>query len=129
VSDAVAALRRKGLVTGEDVEGDRRGQRLALTDQGRRMAGELAAWPDAVLAQLAGFGDDDKASALALLLDVIGGLRRGGVITVARTCTTCRFFARDAHPQTALPHHCRLLDSAMALAELRVDCAEHEELA
>ncbi len=128
VSDAVAALRRKGLVASESVEGDRRAQQLALTEPGRRLADELAAWADTVLAQLAGVGDADKAAALALLLDVVGGLRRAGVLTVARTCTTCRFFGRDAHAGSAHPHHCRLLDTAMAAAELRVDCVEHEEL-
>jgi hypothetical protein len=39
---------------------------------------------------------------------------------------TCRFFRRDAHPDSARPHHCALLDAPIGSGELRVDCAEHE---
>jgi len=126
VSDAIATLRRKHLVEVGPAPGDRRGRQLRLSDAGRRLAGELAAWQDAIAAQLPDFGTADKAATLAMLLDLIAGLQRQGVITVARMCTTCRFFARDAHPGRPLPHHCGLLDAPMGQAELRVDCAEHE---
>jgi hypothetical protein len=63
---------------------------------------------------------------LRLLLDLIAGLHRSGVITVARMCVTCRFFRRNQHAGAARPHHCALVDMSMADGELRVDCAEHE---
>lgn len=129
VSDAVAALRRKRLVHGGPAPGDRRGRQLEVTDAGRRLASELRACHDAIAARLPELATEDKASALALLLDVIGALQRQGVITVARMCTTCRFFARDAHPNQPLRHHCRLLDAPLGEVDLRVDCAEHEPAA
>lgn len=128
VSDAVATLRRKDLVGGEDAPEDRRGRRLELTDAGMRVAKELTGWPDGVHALLVDVDPGTKAATLALLLDLIGGLQRRGVISVARTCTTCRHFARDAHPAELLRHRCRLLDEPLGEAELRVDCAEHERL-
>lgn len=127
VSDAVAALRRKGLLTAAAVEGDRRGQRLELSDEGRRVAHELAAWERPVAEHLEAVPTVAKADALALLVDVMAHLRREGVIRVARTCPTCRYFRRDA--PSGAPHRCALLDSPMTLAELRVDCAEHEPVA
>ena len=128
VSEAVAALRRKGLLESSAIEGDRRGQLLELSPEGRRVAEALSAWRQPVADHLAGVPASAKADTLALLVDLIGDLRDGGVIGVARTCPTCRFFRRDAHEGQA-PHHCALLDSPMALGDLRVDCAEHEQAA
>jgi len=60
-----------------------------------------------------------------LLLDLIAGLQRSGTITVARMCSTCRFFRPDAHPGAVERHHCALVDIPMSDGQLRVDCAEH----
>ena len=54
---------------------------------------------------------------LRLVLDLIAGLQSSGAITVARMCVTCRFFRRDAHPGSARPHHCALVDAPMATDE------------
>jgi DNA-binding MarR family transcriptional regulator len=126
VSDAVAALRRKRLVASGPAPGDRRATELELTERGRELAGELQAWQERLVSRLPAVAGEDKAATLATLLDLIGELQRDGVITVARMCTTCRFFVRDAHLGEPLPHHCRLLDSAIGRADLRVDCPEHQ---
>ena len=123
VSDAVAVLRRKGLV------GPQRPSRagpLKLSSRGRRLAGDLATWHERTLRQLADLPADDKQATLRLLLDLIAALQRAGAITVARMCVTCRFFRPDQHPGAARPHHCALLDIPMSDGELRVDCPEHE---
>lgn len=128
VSDAVAALRRKRLVVSEQIEGDRRSQLLTLTALGRKVSVELRGWHNAVAEQLADIAEPDKAATLEILLDLVGGLHREGVINVARMCTTCRFFARDVTPDGG-PHRCMLLDVPLPAADLRVDCAEHESIA
>jgi DNA-binding MarR family transcriptional regulator len=123
VSDAVAALQRKGLVDRDAVS-----HRAAwsLSERGRTLADDLADWDRRTREQLADVPAADKQATLRLLLDLIAGLQRSGAITVARMCVTCRFFRRDAHPETARPHHCALVDVAMGNGDLRVDCAEHE---
>lgn len=123
VSDAVAALSRRGLVARE---GPGRRAALALTDQGSELAAEVAAWNERTLTVLAGYPAADKQAALRFLLDLIADLHRAGAITVARMCVTCRFFRRDAHPGEAARHHCALVDAPLSDGELRVDCAEHE---
>lgn len=62
------------------------------------------------------------------LYEVIAELQRAGVITVARMCVTCRHFRPDAHDGER-PHHCALLDVALAEESLRIDCPEHEQAA
>ncbi len=123
VSDAVAALRHKGLV---DRAGPSRNAVLELSDSGRALADELADWNRRTRQQLAGVSAGDKQTVLQALLDLIAGLQRSGAITIARMCVTCHFFRRDAHPGTDRPHHCALMDVPIGVGELRVDCAEHE---
>jgi len=123
VSDAVAALRRKGLV---DPESGNRKAALGVSARGRAVAAELAAWDGRTREHLAHLPVADKEAALRLLLDLIAGLQSSGAITVARMCVTCRFFRRDAHPDPARPHHCALVDAPLSSGELRIDCAEHE---
>jgi DNA-binding MarR family transcriptional regulator len=123
VSDAVAVLRRKGLV---DRDPASRKAALSLSARGRAMADGLADWDQRTRAELAGLPACRKDATLRLLLDLIAGLQRSGAITVARMCVTCRFFRHDAHPNSARPHHCALVDAPMGGSELRIDCAEHE---
>jgi DNA-binding MarR family transcriptional regulator len=126
VSDAVAALRRKRLVASVRAPDDGRATELELTERGRKLASELNAWRNRIVSRLQAVAGDDKAVTLATLLDLIGDLQRDGVITVTRMCTTCRFFARDAHFGQPLRHHCRLLDTPIGRTDLRVDCPEHQ---
>jgi DNA-binding MarR family transcriptional regulator len=123
VSDAVAVLSRKGLVARETPS---RRAAVMLSERGRAVAGELVDWNASTRRRLAGFPGLEKEMTLRLLLDLIAGLQRFGVITVARMCVTCRFFRRDLHADATRPHHCALVDMPMADGELRVDCAEHE---
>jgi DNA-binding MarR family transcriptional regulator len=123
VSDAVAVLRRKGLV---DRDGGGRKAVLSLSAHGQVVAAALVDWHERTRRQLAQLPAGDKHATLQLLLDLIAGLQRSGAITVARMCVTCRFFRRDAHPDSPRPHHCALLDAPMGSGELRIDCAEHE---
>ncbi len=122
ISDAVAVLRRKGLLEQQHS----RTASLRLSDRGSALGDDLADWHQRTREQLADFPVADKQAMLRLLLDLIAGLQRSGAITVARMCVTCRFFRRDEHPDAPQPHHCALVDIPMADSELRVDCAEHE---
>lgn len=124
VSDAIAALRRKELVTDEPVSGDRRRTRLALTPSGRELAGQLAGWDEPVRAELAALAPWAKANTYALLVELIGRMQQSGLVGVARTCTTCRFYRPPTDPVPA--GHCTLLDVPLPPESLRLDCPEHE---
>jgi DNA-binding MarR family transcriptional regulator len=126
ISDAVAALRRKGLVRYGADTSDRRARPIELTASGSRTAGRLARWKDPMVASLAEAPPERRQESLLLLLDVIADLQRAGLVTVARMCTTCRYFRPEMHLDRTAPHHCALLDAPLRPAELRVDCAEHE---
>ncbi|MGE3285089.1 MAG: MarR family winged helix-turn-helix transcriptional regulator [Pseudonocardia sp.] len=125
MSDAVGALERKQLLTRSPGPDGRR-RLLTLTERGEATARALAAWDEPLLTALARRSVADRATTLDSLLHVVADLQRRGVVSVARTCTTCRFFVPDAHPDPDAPHHCDLLRSPLPRARLRTDCPEHD---
>jgi DNA-binding MarR family transcriptional regulator len=127
LSDAVAVLRRKGLVDSSRATGDARSAVLSLSGRGAELAQTLEDWDMRMRGVLAGLPSTGKEEALRLLLELIAGLQREGVVTVARICVTCRFFMQNAHGHGQ--HHCALLDLPLDAADLRVDCPEHERAA
>jgi DNA-binding MarR family transcriptional regulator len=129
VSDAVRTLESKGLVHRELWPRDGRVASLSLTPAGEEAAAGLSGWADVVEAQLGSFAPEEKEATMRFLMRLIGALQEAGVITVARMCVTCRFFRPDAHPKSASPHHCALLDQPLSGADLRTDCPEHEPAA
>ncbi len=121
VSDAVASLVAKHLLARHVDPDDRRSAVLELTGEGRRTASALASAGGAVAAAVAALPEREQEEVLVGLLRLIGALADAGVLGVARTCPTCRFFERRAGGD-----HCGLLDVALPPAQLRVNCPEHE---
>jgi DNA-binding MarR family transcriptional regulator len=126
VSDSVSALEAKGLLRREPWSGDARVATLALTDAGVAAAAELDGWATPLREAVAGLAPAQQEKALLFLIHLIERLQQRGVITVARMCTTCRFFRRNLRRPTHAPYYCALIDRPLAVADLRVDCPEHE---
>jgi DNA-binding MarR family transcriptional regulator len=126
VSEAVASLEAKGLVSREHWPEDRRVMTLRLSTEGELVATDLATWADTVKEHLDPYSSEEKEVVMRFLMRLIGSLQESGAISVARMCLTCRFFQRNAHQGTGSPHHCRLLDVPLGGSELRVDCPEYE---
>ncbi len=122
VSDAVAALDRKGLVRKRAARADARAVLLELTARGRRVAASLGDWDARVRAALGRLPVAGRATVLSLLLELLGDLHREGVIAEARMCTTCRYLERSG----GTPAYCRLLRIPLEPADLRVHCPDHE---
>lgn len=129
VSEAVSALRRKGLVERARDPLDGRRFPLALTSRGQAVAEDASGWAEPLERELAALPHEDRVAALGLALALIDRLQRAGVVQVARMCVTCAHFRPHAHADPAAPHHCALLARRLGADELRVDCAEHERAA
>lgn len=122
-SDAVNALERKGLLQRRRSPDDGRVALIDLTEDGAARA----AWiHDELRANRSGPTSpraQARGQALEVLLQEILTLQRAGVITVNRSCLSCRHFeARTA----AGPAHCHLLGVSLEPHDLRVDCPEHD---
>ena len=126
VSDSVAALERKSLVAKKAHPGDRRRLSVTLTRKGRSAAQTVSASSPELLTAIDMLTEAEQADLLHALVTVVGTLATNGQIAPARTCATCRFFAPDAHPGEALPHHCNFADVPFGDLNLRFDCLDHE---
>ncbi len=126
VSDALSTLEGKDLIQRKSDPEDARALRVVLTGKGRRTATRLSAWANPVRALLEDESGPAKEATLGVLLDLIARMERGGFLSRARVCLTCRYFRRDLHRDGERPHHCTLLGAPLGPATLRLDCPEHE---
>lgn len=130
VSDAIAALRRKGLVSRSADPADRRRHVLLLTESGRQVARAVARWTAPAEVASSRLERADAEALLSTLLDLLAGLHAAGLLSVARTCTTCAHFERvRVAGQRAAAYRCAYYDYRMSPSDLRVDCAEHRRAA
>ena len=125
-SDSVAALVRKAMVEKRRDPADARAMLLHPTPTGRRIAGEAAVWPDALLAAIDVLEPAEQAAFLKGLMKMIRTLQVRGAIPVQRLCVSCRHFRPNEHEGTDNPHHCAFVDAAFGDADLRLDCGDHE---
>jgi DNA-binding MarR family transcriptional regulator len=125
VSDALAALRRKGLISWSPDPADRRRRVLRLTASGQSVAHSVARWTAPAEVASAGIERAEAEALLASLLDLLERMQRAGLLSVARTCTTCSHFERGRSGAHPVPHRCSYYGYSMAASDLRVDCAEH----
>jgi DNA-binding MarR family transcriptional regulator len=125
VSDALAALQRKGLIEREQDLHDRRRHRLRLTGTGRTVGRSVSRWTAPAEVASSGIKQSEAEQLLATLLDLLDRMRTAGLLTVVRACTTCQHFSRSPASTRPVLHHCSYFGYPLGASDLRVDCAEH----
>lgn len=122
VSDAIGALERRGLVERSRDPNDLRSTIVGLTADGATMAIDIGVELRPVLQAETGTVID-RATTLRVLLGEIGRLQQLGVISVNRSCLSCRHYQPPSGRTRA---RCLLLDLPLRDQDLRVDCPDHE---
>ena len=121
VSDALGSLESKEVIERVPDPVDARASLIKLTASGSRLAAKLATELEALYTTRP-VSDENRSSALVVVLEEIGRLQELGVITVDRSCLTCDHYQP---PTRALAARCLLLDRALPHQDLRVDCPDH----
>lgn len=121
VTDSIRTLESKGLIIRTTAITDRRRTVIELSHTGTVLTRRFSELPDDVTQAVAALPFDEHGPLLEALLGVIEHLVVSGTISVARTCTTCRFYSTEN-----ATHHCSLLDADLQSVELRVNCPDHE---
>lgn len=127
LSDSVASLSAKGLVSRQPDPEDRRARRVGLSSAGQEIAERLATTPDALTATVSNLPAAEAGRFLQTLTTLIRALQEARAIPVQRMCATCTHFLPHAHADADRPHHCAFVDAAFGDPDLRLDCGEHEE--
>lgn len=122
VSDSMAALQRKGLLERRSATSDRRQVEVGLTLDGEMVVAGIRQ-ADSLL-HSAVESIPESGSLVESLLAIIDSYRRAGVVSIARTCTSCRYFEPAAEGGT-----CALLQIRLEPVDLRVNCPEHQSAA
>ncbi|ODR09778.1 MarR family transcriptional regulator [Mycobacterium sherrisii] len=123
VSDAVAALIRKGLVLRAPDARDRRRHGLVLTQVGRKAALALSRWTAPAEIATSKLDRVEAEQLLDSLLLVIAKLHEAQLLPVTRACSTCAQL--ETIQSATRQYRCMFYDTPMAVSDLRVDCAEH----
>jgi DNA-binding MarR family transcriptional regulator len=126
---SVDTLVREGLVVMGPAAASPWDVPVTMTARGRAQAPELLHWASDLLADLRKLDEIGQGQLLQVVTGHIRRLQRQGQIPVVKMCFTCRFFDAYAHPGTADPHHCRLVDAAFGHQLLRLRCPEQEPAA
>ncbi len=121
VSEALATLEQRGLVERDRDPADLRSTLVSLSGEGAEVAAAIETVLGPVLAAATGT-PSERATTLRVLLGEIARLQEAGVITVNRSCLSCRHYEP---PGARRPAHCLLLGTALPDQDLRVDCDEH----
>lgn len=125
VSDALATLSGRGLIDRARDPQDMRSTLVSLTDEGAVVASGIATELRPLLAAESGTVND-RAVTLRVLLGEIARFQNAGVISINRSCLTCRHYQPPGDRTRA---RCLLLEMELRDQDLRVDCPEHEPAA
>ena len=121
VSDSVALRVERGLLLRKPDPHDGRSHALRLTAAGRRWLPAGGPFTEA----LATLPLHERETLLLALMRLLASLLESGDVQVQRMCWTCAHYRGDRKGR----HHCQLLGTDLAVAELRTDCPEHEAAA
>jgi DNA-binding MarR family transcriptional regulator len=123
ISDTVKALDQKELITKEIDASDTRSYAIHLTEKGFDVARQNSLFTQEIRTPIDKLSKDDKENLLLSLLNIIRHLNQTGVITIQRMCMTCIHYQLNNNGKE---HFCKLLNQKLQIADLRVDCPEHE---
>ncbi|WP_085261607.1 MarR family winged helix-turn-helix transcriptional regulator [Mycolicibacter terrae] len=123
VSDAIAALIRKGMVVRTPDLDDRRRHALALTPAGRKTAAQLARWTAPAEIATSKLDHAEAEQLLDTLLVVMARLHDAQLLPVTRACSTCTQLETIQTDRRS--YRCRFYDTPMTISDLRVDCSDH----
>ena len=122
VSDALSTLDKRGLIARSRDPADLRITLVSLTDEGREVAADIESELGPALVAETGT-TAERGTTLRVLLGEITRLQRAGVISVNRSCFSCRHYQPPGARSRA---RCLLLETTLSDRDLRVDCPEHE---
>nr|WP_280827936.1 MarR family winged helix-turn-helix transcriptional regulator [Mycobacterium sp. OTB74] len=123
VSDAIAALIRKGLVIRTPDPTDRRRHDLVLTHAGRKAAAELSGWTAPAEIATSKLSRIEAEQLLDTLLRVMAKLHDAQMLPVIRACSTCVQLESTGIDMRS--YRCTFYDTPLTISDLRVDCADH----
>ncbi|GAB4335281.1 MAG: MarR family transcriptional regulator [Calditrichia bacterium] len=125
VSDAVSVLVKKGLLEKQTDPKDRRRQYLKLTDAGQEVLEQVKDWNLKIISAISEFSLRNQESILIFLLELIEKLKNAEILSIGRSCLSCRYLQTQNAEASESAHFCLLRNVEVAGYELRLDCPNY----
>lgn len=122
ISDAVRVLIQKGFVEKTISTVDARSHYLMLTIDGKQVVKNVERYNKPLVDLVASLKHPSKIDFYSVLLDLISGLNKQGVLSVQRTCFNCRYFSRRSDIA-----YCGLIETNLETPDIQLDCADFEQ--
>ena len=121
VSDAVRILANKDLIIKDFSSSDSRSYTILLSTMGKDIVAQTEHFADPLKKQFDGMPSKELDALFANISKVIYGLHRNEILSVQRTCYGCTFYDKRKGKD-----YCKLLETSLALSDIRLDCPEFE---
>ncbi len=121
ISDAIRVLEKKKLLTKVHDHRDQRRFTLVLTSLGDDIVTQTEDFADPFIKPLNQVRTEEKNQLFNTISKLINQLHKTGVLSVQRSCYSCRFF----RPGTS-KDYCALLERDLKSGDIRLDCPEYE---
>lgn len=122
ISDAVKVLDKKELVEKVYSKSDSRSYALKLSLSGKNIVSNTENFANPLKKQLLSINKTDLEQTFNTISTLIYQLNKIGVLSVQRTCYSCKFYKKNNNS-----HFCNLLNKTLTNSEIRIDCLEFEE--
>ncbi len=123
VSDAVRVLLKKSLVEKVMSSSDSRSYAIQLSTEGENIVKETENFAVPLQNQLNQIEDKLLEDTFSTLSQLIHRLNKIGVLSVQRTCYSCKFYKNENNIS-----YCNLLESVLPNSDIRLDCPEFQEI-
>lgn len=122
ISDAVRILDKKKYIIKDYSLPDNRSYSILLSDLGKNIVSETENFANPIESQLQNIETSDLENVFETLSKLIYQLNSIGVLTVQRTCFSCKFYEKSTTKS-----YCKLLEKKLLNSDIRLDCPEHEK--
>ena len=122
ISEAIKVLHKKKLIEKNPSPVDKRAYSISLTGEGQKVVKETEHFANPIRVATEQLSLEQQQELFKGLSKLIFGLNRAGILTVQRTCYSCRFYEKGKEN-----HFCRLMEKPLLDVDIRLDCAEYEE--
>lgn len=122
VSDAVRVLHKKNLILKDHSSSDNRSYSIVLSEAGKAIVADTEDFSSPLISLMETFPKEEQQGFYRVLAKLIHGLHRNQILTVQRSCLSCKFYGNHAGG-----HYCNLLETLLEEQDIRLDCSEFEK--
>jgi DNA-binding MarR family transcriptional regulator len=122
VSDAIRILDKKKYIIKDYSLSDNRSYSILLSNLGRKTVSQTENFANPIEKQLKNIEPDDLENVFKTLSKLIYQLNKNGILTVQRTCFSCKFY-----DQSKNKNYCNLMEKELLTYDIQLDCPEYKE--